>query len=77
VAAERVMLGDAPGEALASERAEFDLGHVEPGAVLGRVVDLKPVGQALGFGWRERLVEGGGRVGVELAETRSVCGWGP
>lgn len=60
------MLGDALGEALAPERAQLDFSHVQPGPVLGRVVDFKPVGQAFCFCRRERLVKRGRRVGVEL-----------
>jgi hypothetical protein len=38
-----------PVEALPAQGAQLDLGDVEPGAMLGRVVNLEPVGQALGF----------------------------
>src|SRR6185295_16274018 len=56
--------------ALPPQRAQLDLSHVEPRAVLGRVMDLKPVGQALGLlGW-ERLIEAGRRVRVELVHDQ-------
>src|SRR4051794_15526370 len=42
---------------VAAEGAQLDLGHVQPGAVLGCVVDFEPVGDALGLLGRERLVE--------------------
>jgi hypothetical protein len=38
---------------------QFDLGHVQPAAVLGRGMALEPVGAALGFGRRERGGERG------------------
>ena len=39
-------VGDALVEALPAQGAQLDLGDVEPRAMLGRVVDLQPVGQA-------------------------------
>src|SRR5215471_2126840 len=36
-------------EALAGQDAQFDLGHVQPAAVLGGVVQLELVGQTLGL----------------------------
>ena len=63
---ERVGPGDPAGEALPPQRTQLDLSHVQPRAVLGRVMDLEPVGEALGLlGW-ERVIEAGRRVGVEL-----------
>ena len=44
-------------KALALEDTQFDLGHVQPIPVLGRVVNLGLVGQPFGFGRRERLIE--------------------
>jgi hypothetical protein len=46
-----------PVRQIAAEGAQFDLGHIQPRAVLGRVVDFEPVGEALGFLGGERLVE--------------------
>jgi hypothetical protein len=63
---EKVDVGDAPAEALLGQAGQFDLGDVEPGAVLGRVVDLQPVCQGVCPLGRECLVEGGDRVGVEV-----------
>lgn len=40
---------DAAVEALPGQPGEFDLGDVQPGAVLGRVVDLQPLGEGAGF----------------------------
>ena len=44
---EHVEVVDAPVEALAGQGGQLDLGDVEPGAVLGRVVDLQAFGQAI------------------------------
>ena len=61
---EDVEVGDAPAEALLGQAGQFDLGDVEPGAVLGGVVDLQPACQGVGLlGW-ECLVEGGDGVGA-------------
>ena len=46
--------GNAPFETLAGEGGEVEFYLVEPGAALGRVVDLKTVGQALGQGRGQR-----------------------
>jgi hypothetical protein len=40
---ESLEVGHSPIEALSAEHAQLDLGHVEPRAVLGRVVDLQLV----------------------------------
>jgi len=39
---EDIEFGDAPAEALFGQAGQFDLGDVEPGLVLGGVVDLQP-----------------------------------
>src|SRR5215213_9559390 len=57
-------------QALPLQRTQLDLGHVQPTAMLGGVVDLQPVSQALGLGWREGLVERGGRVRVEVVHDQ-------
>jgi uncharacterized ParB-like nuclease family protein len=44
-----------------SEDTKLNLGEGEPVAVLGRVVDLQPLGQALGLVRREGLVQRSGR----------------
>src|SRR3954451_5785707 len=43
-----------PVRQVAAGGAKFDLGHIQPRAVLGRVVDLEPVGEALGLCGGER-----------------------
>src|SRR3954469_7153809 len=66
LALEGVLMGDAARQALARQDAQLDLSLVQPGAVLGRVVDLKAVGYPLGLLRRERFIKAGRRVGVEL-----------
>src|SRR5262245_50927589 len=51
------LVREAPVEALAAEDAQFDLGDVEPAAVLGGVVDLQPLRQPLRLGGWEGLVQ--------------------
>jgi hypothetical protein len=55
-----------PARQVAAEGAQLDLGPVQPPAVLRRVVDLDPVGEALGLLGRERLLERGRGVDVEV-----------
>ena len=57
---------DAAVQALAGQGGEFDLGDVEPGAVLGGVVDLQALGEGVGLGRFECLVERADGVGVEV-----------
>jgi hypothetical protein len=45
-----------PVRQVAAEDAQLDLGHVQPGAVLWRVVDFEPIGDALGLLGRKRLI---------------------
>src|SRR5215210_4774825 len=74
VALQRRPVAD-PVRQVAAEGAQLNLGHVQPRAVLGGVVDLEPVGEALGLLGRERLVERGRGVGVELVHDQDelVC----
>jgi hypothetical protein len=44
-------------EALSTEYTQFDLRHVEPAAMLGRVVDLELVGGAPGLRRLEGLIQ--------------------
>src|SRR5512134_3511340 len=46
LAGERLLVGDAPVEALAAEHGELQFGHVEPAAVLGRVMEVEPLEQS-------------------------------
>ena len=58
-------------QALADHDAEFDLGDVEPTAVLGGVDELEAVPQRLGLGRREGLVEGAGAVSAQVVHHES------
>lgn len=49
---EDLRIGNAAVETLATQCAEFGLGHVQPAAMLGRRMDFPLVGQAFGFGGR-------------------------
>jgi hypothetical protein len=51
-------------QALAPEHRELYLSHVQPRAVLWGVVDLQLLAQAPGLDRIERLLKGGGGVGV-------------
>ena len=42
--------GDALVQALAGDGGAFELNHVEPGGIFGRVVDLEARGQSAGIG---------------------------
>ncbi len=59
-------------EALPGEPGEFDLGDVEPGAVLGRVVQFQAGGQIAGLGGLERFVERAEGVGVQVVHDEHV-----
>src|SRR5512132_2922520 len=60
------LVGQPPVQALPGQHTQLDLGHVQPAAVLGCVVQLQPVGQPLGLRRRERRVQRRRRVGVEV-----------
>src|SRR4051812_11297181 len=61
-----ILVGDASGETLAGQYAEFALGHVQPTAMLGRVMPFEPLDQATGLlGW-EGFVERSWLVGAEV-----------
>ena len=54
---ERGDIGEAAIQTLAVYEAEFDLGHVQPTARLGRVVELQLLANPARFVGRERFVE--------------------
>ena len=56
-------------QTLAGEHAELQLGHIQPGAVFGRVVDLQLVGHAFGLLGGERLIERGFVMGVQIVRV--------
>src|SRR5215210_208156 len=62
----RLLVGDAPIQTLAREHRELDLGHVQPRAELGCVVDLQLRSDAPGLGRDERFIQGGWGMGVEV-----------
>ncbi len=55
--AQAVDIWQATVEALAPEHGELELGHVQPRAVLGRVMKLETPEEAEGFGGRKCLIE--------------------
>src|SRR5262249_5798118 len=57
LALEAAAVGDAPIETLAEQDRELGLGHIEPTAVLGRVVPLEAFDEAARLRGRECLVE--------------------
>src|SRR5580765_1284781 len=54
---QRRLVTDPPVEALPGQHRQFRLGHVQPTAMFGGVVDLQLVDQSPGFGRREPLVQ--------------------
>src|ERR1700678_1561568 len=62
------LCGDTPVEALAAQDADFDLHHVEPAGVLGRVLELQPAQHAARFGGRKGLVQRAGRVCRQIVQ---------
>ncbi len=73
---ERDVIGDAPVQALPAEHAEFDFRHVQPTAVFGRMVQFQPIQDVPGFFGREGLVQGTGRVRVEVVADQTDLGCG-
>ena len=65
-AAQSLGVVDPASEALSPQDADLDLNHVEPACVLGGVVELDPPQDPPGFGGRERLIQGAGRVGRQV-----------
>src|SRR5215207_6329485 len=50
------LVGQPPVQALLGQHGQLDLGHVQPAAVLGGVVQLQPIGQPPGLGrWERRI----------------------
>src|SRR5215207_8387322 len=66
----RFSVGDALIQTLASEHRELDLGHVQPRAVLGCVMNLQLTSDAPGLGGGERFIQGGGSMGVEVVQNQ-------
>src|SRR6516165_3645649 len=56
----------APIEALTRQDTEFRLGHIQPTAMLGRIVPLEPLDEATCLGGWKGLIERCGLVGAEI-----------
>src|SRR5438067_5163634 len=54
------------GQATPLEDTDLDLSHIEPTAMLRRIMHLQSLPDALGFLSRKRFVEAGRRMGVEI-----------
>src|SRR5215207_995017 len=65
---ERLLVADPPVEALAAEDAQLDLGDVEPTAMLRRVMELQLPQYAPRLRGRERLIQRGRAVRVQIIE---------
>src|SRR6478609_8612142 len=59
---------DAPVQTLPRQHAQLDLRHVQPTAMLGRVMDLQPLDDAPGLLRRERLVQRRRLVRVQVVQ---------
>lgn len=55
---ERFFGRDAVCEALATEMAQCDLGHVSPTAVLGRLMEIEFIGEAFGLRRLKGFIQG-------------------
>ena len=63
---EDLLVGDAAIQTLRREHAEFGFGHVEPTAVLRRVMPFEALDDPTRFGGGESFVKRGRLVGVEI-----------
>jgi hypothetical protein len=59
---------DAPIQTLAAEDTQFNFGHVEPTAMLGRVMKVQAAQPPLRFHWGKRGVEQSRDIGVEIVQ---------
>jgi hypothetical protein len=60
--------GQALIQALAPQDREFDLGHVQPTAVLRRGVELQPVQHAPSLFRRKSIIQGSRRVRIQVVQ---------
>ena len=60
------LVGDAAIQTLRREHAEFGFCHVEPAAVLGRIMPFEALDEPARLGRGKGLIERGGLVGVEI-----------
>ena len=58
--------GDIVFQPLPCQHRELNLGDIEPGRMLGRVMDLQSIQQLLGVSRRKGVVQGGRRMRVEV-----------
>src|SRR3954470_22267512 len=63
---EDFLVGDAAMQTLRRQHGEFGFGHVEPTAVLGRVMPFEAFDEPARLGRRKGLIERGWLVGVEI-----------
>ena len=68
---QRLGIRNPPVQALTAEDRELDLDHVEPGGVLGRVVERQLLREPPGLWCREGGVERSGGVGVQVIDHKS------
>ena len=71
LSAEGCLVGETLPETDAGEDAELDLRHIQPAAMLGRVVKLQPFGDAPGLRRRKGLIQRRHLVGVQIAQDHS------
>ena len=65
---ERGFIRDVPRPGLSSKDTELTLSHVEPTAMFGRVVKLKPFANPVGFCRFERIIQGRHRMGIQVVQ---------
>jgi len=63
---EPTALADAAVQTLAAQHADFDLDHVQPTGVFGRVVELQALQEAMRLWRRESLVQGAHAMGRKI-----------
>ncbi len=71
VALHYFQIGNSPIQALSIQGAELDFCHVEPTAMLGRIMDFEAFCQPPGLFRFKRLVEGGKAVGVQVIQDQA------
>ena len=69
--AERSLVGEPLLQAGAGQYAELDFRHIQPSAVLGRMVKLQPFGNSPGLGSRERFVQRRLAMGIQIVQNHS------
>ena len=68
---EPTALADAAVQTLAAQHADFDLDHVQPTGVFGRVVELQALQEAMRLWRAESLVQGAHAVGRKIVHDDS------